>query len=109
MSFLVVITEQAEREIKSAYDWWSENRSKRQADRWYVGISKAITELSENPERHGKSRESDSFDYEIRDLLIGIGRRPTHRAVFTIRDNEVVVLTVRHTAQRDISPKDIDD
>lgn len=109
MSFLVVITEQAEREIKSAYDWWAENRSKRQADRWYVGISNAIAELSENPERHGKSRESDSFDYEIRDLLFGIGRRPTHRAVFTIRGNEVVVLTIRHTAQRDILPKDIDD
>jgi plasmid stabilization system protein ParE len=108
MSFLVVITEQAEREIKSAYDWWAENRSKPQADRWYIDISKTIAELSENPDRHGKSRESDSFSYEIRDLLVGIGRRPTHRAVFTIRGNEVVVLTVRHTAQRDISPKDIE-
>ena len=108
MSFLVVITEQAEREIKSAYDWWAEHRSKRQADRWYNGISKAIAELSENPDRHGESRESDSFSYEIRDLLFGIGRRPTHRAVFTIRGNEVVVLTVRHTAQRDISPKEIE-
>lgn len=70
MSFLVVITEQAEREIKSAYEWWADNRSKRQADQWYIGISKAIAELSENAERHGKSRESDSFAYEIRDLYL---------------------------------------
>lgn len=109
MTLIVVVSEQAEREIQSAYDWWAKHRSKRQADRWYVGISKAIAELSENPERHGKSRETDSFAYEIRDLLFGIGRRATHRAVFTIRGNEVVVLTVRHTAQRDLLPKDIDE
>ena len=63
MSFRVVITEQAEREMQSAFDWWAEHRSK--------------------------------------------GRRPTHRAVFTIRGEEVVVLTVRHVAQPDLSPDDI--
>src|SRR5437764_847210 len=42
MSLRVVVTEQAEREMQSAYDWWAKNRSKQQADRWYVGIAKAI-------------------------------------------------------------------
>ena len=107
MSLRVVVTEQAEREMQSAFDWWTEHRSKLQADRWYVGLSKAIVELAENPERHGRSRESDRFSFEIRDLLFAIGRRPTHRAVFTIRGDEVVVLTVRHVAQQDLSPDDI--
>lgn len=75
MSLRVVITEQAEREMQSAFDWWAENRSKRQADRWYAGLAKAIAGLSENPERHGQSRERDRFACEIRDLLFGIAAR----------------------------------
>ncbi len=109
MNFRVVITEQAEREMQSAFHWWAEHRSKRQADRWYSGLAKAIADLAENPERHGQSRERDRFAYEIRDLLFGIGRRPTHRAVYTIRGAEVVVLTVRHVAQQDLAPDDITD
>jgi plasmid stabilization system protein ParE len=107
MSRRVVMTEQAEREMQSAFNWWAEHRSKRQADRWYAGLAKAIADLSENAERHGQSREGHRFACEIRDLLFGLGRRPTHRAVFTIRGAEVVVLTVRLVAQLDLSPDDI--
>ena len=107
MTRRVVVTKQAEREMQAAFNWWAEHRSKKQADQWYTGFAKTIGELSENPERHGTSREIEKFGYEIRDLLFGIGRRLTHRAVFTIRDDEVVVLTVRHVAQRDISPDDL--
>lgn len=107
MSRRVVITEQTEREIQLAFNWWAEHRSRRQAETWYAGLTKAIAGLSENPERHGRSRESNRFAYEIRDLLFGIGRRPTHRAVFTIRGEEVVVLTVRHVARQELSPDDI--
>jgi hypothetical protein len=38
MSLRVVITEQAEREMQSAFNGWAEHRSKRQADRWYGGF-----------------------------------------------------------------------
>ncbi len=107
MSFRVVITEQAEGEMQSAFNWWAKHRSKPQADRWYTGLAKAIADLSENPEKHGQSRERDRFTYEIRDLLFGLGRRPTHRAVFTIRGEDVIVLTVRHVAQPDLNPNDI--
>lgn len=107
MSLRVVITDQAERDMQAAFNWWAEHRSKRQADRWYAGLAKAITELAENPRIHCQSREQDQFNLEIRDLLFGLGRRPTHRAVFTIGVDEVVVLTVRHVSQPDLSPDDI--
>ena len=108
MTFRVIITEQAEREMQSAHDWWAENRSKVQADRWYDGLAKAIADLTENPESHGLSRENQVFPYEIRDLLFGLGRRATHRAVFAVRGDEVVVLSIRHVAQRDLSPEDVE-
>jgi plasmid stabilization system protein ParE len=109
MSLRVVITEQAEREMQTAFNWWAEHRSKRQADRWYDGLAKAIAHLAEDPERHSRSKEKDRFTYEIRDLLFGLGRRLTHRAVFTIRGEDVVVLTVRHVGQKDLTPDDIAD
>ncbi len=107
MSFRVVITEQAEREMQAAFNWWAEHRSKRQADQWYAGFAKAIANLSENPLRHRRSRERNRFADEIRDLLFGLGRRVTHRAVFAIRGEEVVILTIRHLAQQDLSTEDI--
>src|SRR5260370_7946474 len=107
MSLGVVITEKAEHEMQAAFNWWADHRSKRQADRWYAGLAKAIADLSENPERHSRSRERDRFAYEIRDLWFGLGRRPTHRAVFTIPLPDVVLLPVPPVAQRDLTPDDI--
>jgi plasmid stabilization system protein ParE len=107
MSMDVVITEQAEGEMESAYRWWATHRSKRQADRWYTGLASAIADLSDNPKRHAISRKRDRFPYEIRDLLFGLGSRPTRRAVFTIRGNQVVILTIRHVAREDLSPEDV--
>jgi plasmid stabilization system protein ParE len=107
MSLRVVISKQAEREMQSAFNWWASHRSKRQADRWYAGLAKAIADLGENPERHAQSRERPRLACEIRDLLVGLGRRPTHRAVFTIRGDEILVLTIRHLAQLDLLSDDI--
>jgi hypothetical protein len=36
----VAITEQAEREMQSAFTWWAEHRSRPQADRWYLVFPK---------------------------------------------------------------------
>jgi hypothetical protein len=51
--------------------------------------------------------ENDEFSYELRELHYGLGLHPTHRAVFTIVSDIVVVLTIRHGAQRPLSPGDI--
>jgi hypothetical protein len=46
--------------------------------------------------------ENERFPYEVRQLNFGIGRKPTHRIVYTIRPREVVILRVRHLAQQNI-------
>jgi hypothetical protein len=58
--------------------------------------------LEHNPERFALAAENDRFPYEIRQLNFGIGRKPTHRLVYTIRPREVVVLRLRHLAQEAI-------
>jgi plasmid stabilization system protein ParE len=97
--FHVVITAPAARDLQEQHDWWAANRSELQAARWYRGLSKAIKSLRSHPTRFALARESKRWPFEVRQLTFGLGRRPTHRAVFRIEGNDVLVLRARHLAQ----------
>ncbi len=107
MIYRVVLTEQAARELDAAADWWSEHRDRDQAGRWYAGFSDKIWTLSQHPDRLSLADENDDFPYTIRELHYGLSSRPTHRAVFTVVADSVLVLTIRHAAQDRISPDTI--
>ncbi len=107
MNYQVVITDRASEKLESAARWWAEHRSLAQAERWYNGFMQAILGLAESPERCPLARESDKFPFEIRQLVYGLSRKRTHRAVFTIRQDTVVVLTIRHLAQSDLGSEDL--
>lgn len=107
MTSRVVFTRRAERELEEAADWWATHRSPAQAVRWYDAFSEALASLSRNPERCPLASENGRFSYEIRELYFGLGSRTTHRAVFTIRGNMVLILTVRHVAQADLEESDL--
>ncbi len=103
----VKITEPAKQDIRSAFEWWRDNRSAEQADRWYRGIHQAITSLRKMPERCGQSPEADLLDGNMLQLSFGIGRRPTHRIVFTMSDQVVTLLRVRHASQDALGSEDL--
>ena len=107
MTYEVVLTERARAQMEAAYSWWAENRSQAQAARWYNAFAEAIVSLEKDPDRCPLARENELVTSEIRDLLFGAGKRPTHRAVFTIRPNLVLILAIRHLAQKSLSPEDI--
>jgi plasmid stabilization system protein ParE len=93
------LSEQARLDIEEAHDWWAENRSIEQASRWYQALLERILTLEEDPERFGLAPEDALFPYEIRQLLFGLGPTPTHRVVYTICPDQILVLRVRHVAQ----------
>ncbi len=103
----VVLTDRAHADLEAAYSWWAEHRSREQAANWYNKFAEAIESLADQPERYSLSHESSRFPFQIRDLRFGIGKRATHRAVFTIRKDMVLVLAIRHLAQREITPGDV--
>lgn len=107
MNYHVTILPRAKRQLLDQALWWSEHRSAEQAYRWLLGFEKALASLAERPERCGTARESAAFDIALRELHFGLRNKPTHRAVFEIRGQEVVVHSVRHLAQRDLGPGDI--
>lgn len=107
MTFQVVILPSAVRDIDRNAAWWAEHHSVEQAVRWLDAVYARLEMLSASPESHGFSAENAEFPYPIRETLVGLGTRPSHRAIFTIQGETVYVLSVRHGAQDSIRPDDL--
>ncbi len=107
MTYRVIILPRAKSQLLAQALWWSKNRSAEQAFCWLEGFENALKSLSLQPERCVVARESGAFDIKIRELHFGIRNRATHRAVFEIRNDEVIVYSIRHLAQRDLTPRDL--
>jgi plasmid stabilization system protein ParE len=100
MTYHVVITGPAKRDIHEALTWWSKHRSSEQAERWYSKIYPAIPTLSAEPERCPIAPETDLLESGLRQLRFGVRRKTTHRILFTIVGQEVRILRIRHVAQK---------
>ena len=107
MTYEVFVTDKAAHQLLQAARWWAEHRSVEQAKRWYDGFVGAIDSLREIPERCALARENDDFPVTIRELHYGLADKPTHRAIFVIWPDCVVVYSIRHLAQRDITADDL--
>ena len=89
----VVVTPRAMDDIRDTYEWFlTENPL--HARRWLDGIRRRILALDTLPESHPVAPESDAFDCEVRQLLLGRGT--PWRVFFTVERTMVRVLHVRH-------------
>jgi plasmid stabilization system protein ParE len=88
--FTVVITEPAQEDIARSYEWGVKEWGTKQAQRWIRELRTAITGLKHLPERHQLAPESDAFDIDIRQLIVG-----RYRVLNTIAGKRVSVLHVR--------------
>lgn len=99
MSFQLKVTAQARDDITRNASWWAENHSLDEALRWHDLVYEQLKEILDSPESYSLSEENDEFKYELREKLVGLGRRKTYRAIFTVIDSEVRILAVRRGAQ----------
>lgn len=106
MTWQVTLTSRAELQLFNATLWWAENRSTEQAVRWLDGFQDAIRQLSENADRWPPAPERDHLSFDARQLVYGLGRKKTHRAIFEIRGDQVFVHLIRNLAQDAISEDD---
>ena len=67
---------------------------------------RCIASLQEKPQRCSLATENEIFPEEVRQLLYGKSRN-RYRVLFTIRQNIVYILFVRHTAQALLTDDDI--
>lgn len=99
MSYNVVIFPSAQQDIDQAYHWIVKH-SPKAAARWHFDLLGAIASLETFPYRCSLARENEYFKDELRQLLCG-----KYRIVFTVKDEEVHVVHVRHVARKTAKPK----
>ena len=95
MSYQVIVTPTADDEAMEAVRWYAE-RSAEAAQRWLDGLTRAIGSLAKLPTRCPVSQhDSHALGCEVRILLYG-KRRGVYRILFSIVDDTVWVLRIRH-------------
>ncbi len=97
MRYAVNIMPAAEVELEEAYDWLAA-RTEQYGPQWYNGLLDAILSLEFNPAHCPLSPESKDAPEPIRQLLYG-KRQHAYRILFTIREETVSVLHIRHGAR----------
>jgi plasmid stabilization system protein ParE len=107
MKLQVDVTDQAAGEAEEAYLWILE-RSPEGAARWWNGLEAAILSLEEMPARCPLAPENREFEDEVPELLYG-KRQHRYRILFTIREQAVVVLHIRHGARDYLEGKGADE
>ena len=100
MPLPVFTTERAQQDVDESYQWWAENRSFEQARRWRDKCVAVIDSLPEKWTTTALASEGALWPFEVRQLNFGLGRRPSHRVVFTVRPDMIFVLRLRHLSQR---------
>ena len=107
MSYRVRLTHRARIQLFNIASWWASHRSLEEAARWLQGFDDLIDQLGTDPDRHPLASESHRFGVELRQINYGLKRKKTHRAVFEVRDDEVVVHAIRHLSQEEVGLSDL--
>jgi len=102
MSYSVIVEERAKDDIREAARWMAQY-SPEKAALWHFEIEEAVLSLENIPFRCPLAPESQLFREEIRQLIFD-----KYRILFTVRDEEVHVLYVRHGARDYVRPEEED-
>lgn len=105
MKYRVVITAEAEGDLRKAYRYIRMQGAPDAARDWLMGARKKIKTLAEHPERANFAPESISFEEPIRELLHGSGNRGIYRILFVVLDRSVFILHVRHGSMLPLKPE----
>lgn len=104
MKYRVILTATAERGLREAIRWLSHQTSPGVIARWYDGLIRKVETLQTHPARCPLAVENEKFPQEIRELLYGRQGRGKYRILFTIADDTVQILYIRHAARDELEP-----
>jgi len=90
----VIVEVPAQQDIAEAHSWLDE-QSPEAADRWFDTIYETIGSLEIFRERCPLAPESEFLNAEVREIFHG-RRQHKYRILFTVSENEVHVLHIRH-------------
>ena len=102
MKYRIELVATAKADIREIARWLRDRTSPAVADRWMSGLDRAIRTLEARPQRCPVAAESLAFPEEIRELAYGRSKSGKYRIIFTVRDESVYVLYIRHTARDEL-------
>ena len=102
MNYEIDIRDSALEDLDLARRWISRGSASR-AESWLNGARAAIETLRSFPRRCPIAPEDQEFDFEVRHLLYG-----EFRILFTVDDDVVRVLHVRHGARRFLTADELE-
>lgn len=97
MTYKIVFTQPARDAALDNAAYLRAEASAEVASRWLDGIIETINSLSTHPHRCGYARENAEHGRELRQVLY-----KSHRVIFTVDGQNVVVLYVRHQRQNEM-------
>jgi plasmid stabilization system protein ParE len=107
MKYRLRITGEAAHRLFAIAKWYAETSlSLELATTWYDGFLDELEKLRQEPLRGSLAAENHLFDFELRELYYGSGKRITHRVLYRVVEDTIEALTIRHHAER---PLQVDD
>lgn len=100
----VRLTDRANRQVREAHQWYAQ-RSLSAAERWHESLMRCLRSLTAHASHCPLAAESSLFPVPVHEITFGSGRRKSHRVLFVIRPELIVVHSVRHLAQDEIDPE----
>ncbi len=107
MTRRVIVIPQAKFRLVETAEWWSKHRSAEQAARWLTGFEIAIENLATTADQWPLALEASRLGLPLRQMNYGLSRHPTHRAIYKIDRDIVVVVAIRHLAEDELQPGDV--
>jgi plasmid stabilization system protein ParE len=108
MKYRLRLTDEAADRLLSIAEWYAEtSQSLSIALAWYDGFLDVLENLTDDPIRGAVAAENNLFEFELREIYYGSGKRITHRALYRVVNDTVEVLTTRHHAERPLERDDL--
>lgn len=106
MKYTIIIEPRARRDLREIVEWMTDGKGDATCE-WYREMVSAIMTLELFPSRCPLAPENEVLPCEVRQLIHG-KRRNTYRIIFTIRENNVYLLHIRHCSRDWVQPEDLE-
>ena len=100
-NYKIFISKDVKNKLEEQFDYiFYHQQEPTLADKWIIGIDKAITSLDKFQERCAIAPENSLKNKRLKTIIRHLIYRKSYRIIFTIVKNEVKILTVKHSAQK---------
>lgn len=108
MTYRVRPLRRAKQDIDATLNWIANIRkAPKGAVAWLNAFEEAAAKIADFPENYGLAPEDELDERELRQFLFKTRHGQKYRGIFTIQNEEILILRVRGPGQADLEPGDL--